>query len=134
MRVTILLLISIATLSAEEIMLTPEEREKEADCIVEGTITKISFSEKLESDDLWEASIKVDKILKSDRSVKDTVAFYFDKAHEEKTGNGYSWSGRICPDYPNIKPGMKARFFMNRADTGSKKKVLIVYTQQWIQH
>jgi hypothetical protein len=78
MRAIILIFLFVATLPALEVKLTPQERENEAECIVEGTITKISFSEKLESDDLWQASIKVDNLLKSDNGVKDTIVFYFD--------------------------------------------------------
>jgi hypothetical protein len=31
-----------------------------------------------------------------------------------------------------VKKDMKARFFMTRGDFGSKKKVLIIYSNQWI--
>jgi hypothetical protein len=132
MRPLILILLFVSSVFAKEMLLTPEEKTKSAHCIVEGSITELSFSEQLSLDDLWQGTVKVKKVVKGDVVENDKLTFYFNQARKGKDENDTSSSDR-CPAYVTISKDMTARFYLVRGNIGSKKNVLILYTDQYVE-
>jgi hypothetical protein len=132
MKTILLLLLILSPVQADEANLTPKEREASADCIVEGIIQKTAYTAKMEYDDLWVAKILITKSIKGDLKQSKSVSFYFDQAREIKTKDGFTFSGRVCPAYVALADGLKGRFYLVRGNIGTKRDVLILNTEQWL--
>jgi hypothetical protein len=79
--------------------------------------------------EIWKAKIKLDKVIKQDTNLSESVFVYYEQDYVGKDGVRMA---QICPGRPEFKVGETNKFFCMRRDVGDAKKALFVPEQGWI--
>jgi hypothetical protein len=133
MRTSLLLFLLAGSIAqALETPYTDEQRTERSAAVFTGRVVTTNFISELRSGALWRAEVKVESVEKPEATVKTNAVFYYEQAYSVHDERGTRWHGSVCPGYPNVVIGQRAKFWCTRWTVAGHRNILFVPSPSWI--